>query len=657
MDRSKPAQFFVADSPTKDKMANRQPLPPRHHPRTPENERAEIITHEPASWNSYRQTSSRGQLVRDFMESGLPEARAKVRVEEEFTARKPRIAPPRRRPSLTPMVRTSRTTKTEQSDESERSSRRRDPSPSRTRRSRNSSPAPTASSSRTMRSSRTRNPSPAPTASTYRTTRTEKTRQPSPSPALNASRMPRSSRRRDPSPASTTRTSRTRNTSPASTATSYQSRDPSPRANIRKWQTGMSSSTSTSGSSRSRDISPRSTVRKSRSRAPSQTPSDSTVRPSRSQQKKPAARNLSPASEKERRRLRQKLLDEGTPVDMVNEMKNGLSVSDSSRSRESSPAPTSRSHAMSSSRQSGPQRRGRSRSPYIDPSPPIEEMSLNMLRQEVAEEGRDQGFIDFLLLRGANLGSLNTGTSNSSARARMRSRDRDAIPLGLVWSDDPVKEREMRRASLIEHGFPARGVKLFLDEQWGPAAPASLALAARNPVYAEHGCDIKVEGNAVVEREKQRQAVLESDFLHQSEKGIRLMLDEIYGPETREARAHRKPGPDWMRDFAIMKLRYGSHPDDNSKPNSNPSSAVASFSQRQASSPSSSSYVPLPPWDPYSSSSSSIFQIPFPPWPHRSPSTQPTFYGPQPPITWDDHLGWMMNGMPIDWNPPMGWNP
>ncbi|CZT10366.1 uncharacterized protein RAG0_14854 [Rhynchosporium agropyri] len=494
-------------------MANRHPLPPRHRPRTPENERAEIITHEPASWNSYRQTSSRGQLVRDFMESGLPEARAKVRVEEEFTARKPRIAPPRRRPSLT-------------SAESE--------------------------------------------------------------PGANGEYFTDNAVFKNQKPISCTYGEHLSNNSNREnqTAISFASVECFANASIIKTQRSESSIHNTNIENKeyfacfnSNELSI------SRSITTSQHPqvanrnvifdkyvglvpikgylaevNDSTVRPSRSQQKKPATRNLSPASERERRRLRQKLLDEGTPVDMVNEMMNGLSVSESSRSRESSPAPTSRSHATSSSRQSSPQRRGRSRSPYIDPRPPIEEMSLNMLRQEVAEEGRDQDFIDILLLRGANLGSLNTGTSKSSARARMRSRDRDAIPLGLVWSDDPVKEREMRRASLIEHGFPARGVKLFLDEQWGPAAPASLALAAQNPVYAEHGGDIKVEGNAVVEREKQRQAVLESDFLHQSEKGIRLMLDEIYGPETREARAHRKPGPDWMRAFAIMKLRYGLYP-------------------------------------------------------------------------------------------------
>ncbi|KAG4434552.1 hypothetical protein IFR05_009968 [Cadophora sp. M221] len=101
-------------------MPGRQLLDPRPRPTTPEHERPEIIEHEPSSGNSYRTSSSRGQLIRDFIDSDLSYERAKVRVEEEFKARGSKIAPPRRRPSPTPTAGPSRTSKTDRTDRTDR---------------------------------------------------------------------------------------------------------------------------------------------------------------------------------------------------------------------------------------------------------------------------------------------------------------------------------------------------------------------------------------------------------------------------------------------------------------------------------------------------------------------------------------------------------
>lgn len=52
----------------------------------------EVIDHESADWNSFRTSSSRGQVLRNFIAQGLPRDKAKLYVEEELEARKPRPA-------------------------------------------------------------------------------------------------------------------------------------------------------------------------------------------------------------------------------------------------------------------------------------------------------------------------------------------------------------------------------------------------------------------------------------------------------------------------------------------------------------------------------------------------------------------------------------
>ncbi len=58
----------------------------------------EVVSHPKAEWNNYRTCSSRGQLLRDLIATGMPENHARKQVDKDFAARGRRrsaiISPP-----------------------------------------------------------------------------------------------------------------------------------------------------------------------------------------------------------------------------------------------------------------------------------------------------------------------------------------------------------------------------------------------------------------------------------------------------------------------------------------------------------------------------------------------------------------------------------
>lgn len=60
-----------------------------------------------------------------------------------------------------------------------------------------------------------------------------------------------------------------------------------------------------------------------------------------------------------------------------------------------------------------------------------------------------------------------------------------------------------------------------------------------------------------VERENLRQRILENAVSHENnETGIKLLLDDLFGPESAESRRMRKPGPDIMRVLEICFSQF-----------------------------------------------------------------------------------------------------
>ncbi|KAH9222323.1 hypothetical protein DL95DRAFT_402297 [Leptodontidium sp. 2 PMI_412] len=304
-------------------------------------------------------------------------------------------------------------------------------------------------------------------------------------------------------------------------------------------------------------------MRSSRSRYPSPTPTESTIRPSRSKPSKPSGSDRSPITERERRRLRQELADEGRSINEIDEMMDGLSLSDSATSRNSSPAPTIRGRLRSRSRHSSPPRR-RSPSPYIDTRPPVDKMSRNMLRQELLSEGRMAAWVDMWLKKDAgppDMGLPPSSKAGNSSRKKIQDPPPGSLPLGLLWSKDPMKDRFEVRQYLLLIGYTLHATNIFLKEQFGPETADDTSLAAKAK-YKSSESRRRYSGNLVATRERWRQEIHESQFLEQSERAIRLLLDETFGPESAASRAARKPGPDWLRIFTILRLRDGCSPDD-----------------------------------------------------------------------------------------------
>ncbi|PVH76669.1 hypothetical protein DL98DRAFT_640176 [Cadophora sp. DSE1049] len=307
-----------------------------------------------------------------------------------------------------------------------------------------------------------------------------------------------------------------------------------------------------------------------------------TGKPSGSSQKKPSSRAHIPSAG-ERLRLRVQLINEGYSIDAVNEMMGDMDLSDSETSKPSQGHHPTRNRSPraydgSTGRSSSPVRRGRSPAPYstsnasggnsryrspspeFDSRPPVAVTTIEMLRQELISEGREPDWIElvFGIFCGAKTDGRNILPPASARKPsrRVRTPPPDACPLGKVWTETPAKDRNNTRISLVNYGFPPSSVKKYLDLQFGPETDEDRENIRLWPVNARQLDFSHYTPDMTSEREKLRQRILEhsAGFEH-NETGIKLLLDDLFGPESVVSRAMRNPGPDWVRIMEICLLR------------------------------------------------------------------------------------------------------
>ena len=187
-----------------------------------------------------------------------------------------------------------------------------------------------------------------------------------------------------------------------------------------------------------------------------------------------------------------------------------------------------------------------------------------MLRQELIDEGREPDWVEGMLSGACTAQrdgrSFVPPTSGRVPSRRVRMPSPDGCPLGLVWCDEAqaAKDRNHTRTSLLKNlGLPPSSVDKFLDLQFGPETDEDRENIRRSPVFATQINFSYFTPAMTVERENLHQRILENSVSHENnETGIKLLLDDLFGPESAESRRMRKPGPDIMRIFEICFSQF-----------------------------------------------------------------------------------------------------
>ncbi|KAK0114716.1 hypothetical protein ONS95_014200 [Cadophora gregata] len=236
----------------------------------------------------------------------------------------------------------------------------------------------------------------------------------------------------------------------------------------------------------------------------------------------------------------------------------GLIPAPSIVSSSHSPAPHSASDTF------GRNPHNRSPSPDFDPRPPPSEMTLDMLRQELRDEGISEPYIEKFITKSRLFKYRPT-----SSRHRVECPPPGSIPPGLVWAKNPVKERDSMKSLFLWLGSPLEAVRGYCEEQFGPETRADRDQSARTATapsrYNNSSEYRKCQGmfnelkslllqnclDLVQQREEWRQVILGLGSGPMSENAVRFILDDIFGPETEANRAARNPGPDWMRIWDV----------------------------------------------------------------------------------------------------------
>ena len=191
-------------------------------------------------------------------------------------------------------------------------------------------------------------------------------------------------------------------------------------------------------------------------------------------------------------------------------------------------------------------------------------MTIDMLRQELIDEGREPDWVEGMLSGACTAQrdgrSFVPPTSGRVPSRRVRTPSPDGCPLGLVWCDEAqaAKDRNHTRTSLLKNlGLPPSSVDKFLDLQFGPETDEDRENIRRSPVFATQINFSYFTPAMTVERENLHQRILENSVSHENnETGIKLLLDDLFGPESAESRRMRKPGPDIMRIFEICFSQF-----------------------------------------------------------------------------------------------------
>jgi len=217
--------------------------------------------------------------------------------------------------------------------------------------------------------------------------------------------------------------------------------------------------------------------------------------------------------------------------------------------------------------------RQRSPSPELDTRPPVALMTLEALRQELLSEERMPAWIQVIMKQFCDMGTtLPRPPPNNNCRRRVQPSPPGAMPPGLLWTSDPVRDRNTDRLLSLYMGFNPCAVKIFCDEQYGPetdadrvqrlksdADPARFLIFQTLPFPQNCAQGWKNFSPDIVKaREMARQYLFSRTPIETSEEGIKALLDDIFGPETEANRAARKPGPDWGRIWDICSAHKGS---------------------------------------------------------------------------------------------------
>lgn len=217
--------------------------------------------------------------------------------------------------------------------------------------------------------------------------------------------------------------------------------------------------------------------------------------------------------------------------------------------------------------------RQRSSSPEPDPRPPVALMTLETLRQELILEERQPEWIQVWMKQFCDPGSnIPRPPPNNNSRRRVQPSPPGAMPPGLLWTSDPVRDRNTDRLLSLYMGFSPRAVKIFCDEQYGPETDADKV--QRLKVDADPARFLPFQTlpfpqncaqgwknfspNIVKAREMARQYLFCRTPIETSEEGTKALLDDLFGPETEANRAAKKPGPDWQRIWDICSAHKGS---------------------------------------------------------------------------------------------------
>lgn len=100
-------------------------------------------------------------------------------------------------------------------------------------------------------------------------------------------------------------------------------------------------------------------------------------------------------------------------------------------------------------------------------------MTLEALRQELLNEERMPAWIQVIMKQFCDMGTtLPRPPPNNNCRRRVQPSPPGAMPPGLLWTSDPVRDRNTDRLLSLYMGFSPCAVKIFCDEQYGPETDA-----------------------------------------------------------------------------------------------------------------------------------------------------------------------------------------